>query len=111
MGDNIEASWTQQFSAAYASGAAETMKTMNNTTPLSEFDPQWKKGVNGELVLKMWCPCGRKAKHRIRIPITTVGKETPWRRNGPNFNSLTVAPIIDTGCWHGYIEEGSVRRA
>jgi hypothetical protein len=78
---------------------------------LSEFDPSWKEGVNGELILKMWCPCGRKSKHRIRVPITTVGKETPWRRNGPNFSTLTVAPVIDTGCWHGYIEDGSVRTA
>lgn len=78
---------------------------------LSEFDPQWKEGVNGELILKMWCPCGRKSRHRIRVPITTVKVETPWRRNGPSFGALTIAPSIDTGCWHGFIEDGQVRHA
>lgn len=79
--------------------------------PLSEFEPQWKEGVNGEMVLKMWCPCGRKSRHRIRVPITTIKIETPWRRNGPSFEYLTVAPNIDTGCWTGFIEDGQVRSA
>lgn len=88
---------------------ADMMVKKNMT--LSEFDPQWKEGVNGELILKMWCPCGRKARHRIRVPVTTAKLETPWRRNGPSFTVLTIAPSVDTGCWHGVIEDGEVKNA
>jgi hypothetical protein len=110
-------SWCQDFIDIYGEKMHIDEKAFLNDViaderhNLNKFDPSWKEGVNGELILKMWCPCGRKSKHRIRVPITTVGKETPWRRNGPNFNTLTVAPVIDTGCWHGYIEEGRVRTA
>jgi hypothetical protein len=90
------------------SGRAEKPMTNKKLTPIAEFEPQWKEGVNGELILKMWCPCGRKSRHRIRVPITTTKLETPWRRNGPSFSLLTIAPSVDTGCWHGTIEEGMV---
>lgn len=85
---------------------------------LTELNPEWT-GVmrqnSGEGIV-FDCPaCG--PRHRLAAYFSNPldGKEhlprpqnQIWQRDGKTFETLTISPSIDYGCFHGWVERGWV---
>ena len=84
---------------------------------LSDLNPKWTgllRPNSGE-GLTFDCPrCG--TSHRLAVYFSNPVDALPaapwqtqqWKREGEEFDSLTLEPSIQYPCFHGWIEEGDV---
>jgi hypothetical protein len=83
---------------------------------LVDLSPEWVEGGKG---IKFLCPKHRD--HSLTVyfanPIGTRGTQPYggekdaflWQRVGETFDTLTLAPNINAGCWRGFIQKGEIK--